>query len=1451
MKNLTKLFFAVAVSIFAFSCVTDTTDDLGVNLEVGKGGAHEVTLSLEHSRTQLGEKADGLYPVYWSEGDAIAINGLVSAPLSATQAGEANATFGFSQELTYPYYIVYPASAAVAVDEEVTEEPTEEPTAPVVPESVKEVHFLASQPYTVGTFAPQSAPMYAYAVEPAEDEVVAPIQLNHLAGALRFAIKGDVTLASIVVEAEGAIAGAFSVDCANGTLTALEGATNSVSVVLPEGGLQLGAEATPIYVAVPAGKHGIYTVKFITDALTDNTMIVRFNSDYHPISAGVVKEFGEVTFTPNANNGEEGELVIVNVAQMKRLAQLAEVGQLGGVTKVSIGATIDMSDVNWTPINIFPSIVFDGGADQGYEIQGLNAPLFNSTAATIQNLKLTGVNIVETKQPLSGSIARSFYGTMTNCEASGTLTVNNTTFTTTSSMASYTIINFGGLVGQAGGATFKDCTNKVNVTINSVAAPEQTKVYVAVGGAIGGAHSKSSLDNVDNYGKILIDNPTTANYNIAGVLGQMANFKIELPEVTSVTNCDNHGEVCTAASNICGTLTLGGIVPSMVKEMTDFSNNTNNAPIHNSGKAGNVNIGGVVGWVNYSDIKNCTNDAPIYNEGYATSLQIGGINGDNVAAAIVNCVNTKNGRLYNSAEQVGGNIYIGGISGGDNADHATSNNADPVEDAVSGCYNHAPISHSGVAKAVFLSGIHARTIGVNIDNCHNTGDITHTGTTLVWMDEGKEVSHSNTYVAGINGIDSKDITNCTNTGNITVGGEGLLKASGFYVAGIGATPKGSLKDCTNSGKISVNNVTGSGSLNIFGIYATNALAEGAVVDNCDNSGAITVGNKAAVSTGTGSSHTAYIGGCLGSSNNPVSNCDNTGNITVDNLTAKSATYISGVVHKTVNQPLSSCTNSGAITYGNATTAAPASSVFVAGVANYAYGRMSSCENKANGDITIRNLNMGQMYIAGIASTAYLTAIDTPANKWSANNNYGDITITDSSTNTSSQYVGGIAAYVAGDGATIDNVTEWYQCNNHGNITVNGHAQAVKSSDNKNGRLHIGGCFGNAAHIFNFTECNNNGAIKAEQLRSGHNVFMAGIFGCIANNTVNKVTTFKDCVNRGAVAASAVTDSSIASQSGQSEGLFVAGIIGGYWFKKNSAEHDVNYVGLKNYGTLSIGGSYFVSGKRECMGGIIADICGIGDLYDCHNEGDIIFEPTKGTSIKANVRIGGIVGNAYAAGTDNSPTITFDYCTNKGNVTAKSFTSNTYVMLGGITGYTYNGGTPNFTYSNCGNSGTISIEGVTTSNNLRAGGLIAYSDATKCTFTGKSVNLGTVKINGCSGTQYAGGIIGHTTKKPVSNAESYGTIHAIGVQNAGVIEGMARADATKASNCGVGGKLVLSQVEEEDANGSKEKVDVETVIDDSNWYSHIYGAAVTKAVAEDDGCYLLTAIPSLPQAPAAQ
>ena len=78
MKNLTKIFMAVAALFVAFACTTDVTDDLDVQYAGTVEGQTVISLSLEESRTQLGEKANGVYPLSWSEGDKISINGIAS-----------------------------------------------------------------------------------------------------------------------------------------------------------------------------------------------------------------------------------------------------------------------------------------------------------------------------------------------------------------------------------------------------------------------------------------------------------------------------------------------------------------------------------------------------------------------------------------------------------------------------------------------------------------------------------------------------------------------------------------------------------------------------------------------------------------------------------------------------------------------------------------------------------------------------------------------------------------------------------------------------------------------------------------------------------------------------------------------------------------------------------------------------------------------------------------------------------------------------------------------------------------------------------------------------------------------------------------------------------------------------------------------------------------------------
>ena len=185
MKNLTKIFMAF-VSVMLVSCVADTTTDSTV--QFGKIKT-TIDLSLEGTKTHLGDKTEVeegkfQYPLLWSAGDQIAVNGFVSDPLAEEYDGKASAQFEFytepGQEIGYPRSIVYPAPA--------------EGTG---------VTFPAVQVYEEGNIADGMAPLYGYAAE--EGDI---ITLKHLTGVLRFAVKGDVTLSGMTVMAEnGSIAG--------------------------------------------------------------------------------------------------------------------------------------------------------------------------------------------------------------------------------------------------------------------------------------------------------------------------------------------------------------------------------------------------------------------------------------------------------------------------------------------------------------------------------------------------------------------------------------------------------------------------------------------------------------------------------------------------------------------------------------------------------------------------------------------------------------------------------------------------------------------------------------------------------------------------------------------------------------------------------------------------------------------------------------------------------------------------------------------------------------------------------------------------------------------------------------------------------------------------------------------------------------------------------------------
>ena len=220
MKNLAKIFVAV-VALFAYACATDTTQDFAVKLE---GQTTEITLSLEESRTQLGAEADGHYPLYWSEGDAISVNGTASAALSAAQAGSAAATFVVDGALATPYCIAYPAAPA------------------------GQVLFAENQTHVGNTtFGSGVSTMYAYGDSNG-------VQLNHLTGVLKIGVVGSATItkAQISTIDRAPIAGAFAIDFATGAVSATADSKHVINYSFGEG-VQLSSETTYLHVAVPAG----------------------------------------------------------------------------------------------------------------------------------------------------------------------------------------------------------------------------------------------------------------------------------------------------------------------------------------------------------------------------------------------------------------------------------------------------------------------------------------------------------------------------------------------------------------------------------------------------------------------------------------------------------------------------------------------------------------------------------------------------------------------------------------------------------------------------------------------------------------------------------------------------------------------------------------------------------------------------------------------------------------------------------------------------------------------------------------------------------------------------------------------------------------------------------------------------------------------------------------------
>ena len=1383
MKNLTKIFMVVAVALFAFSCVQNATEDLGIKVE-GQG-VKELTLSLEESRTHLGDKVvneDGtsLYPLYWSEGDAISANGVNSLPLAGVATDATAATFSFEQEIKTPLHVVYPAVAVATVEE-----------GEEVPATTYAVNFLAEQPYTVGSFAPQAAPMYGYATKVDTLTHAAAVELHHLTGVLRFALKGNgEKVTSIKVKAEnGVIAGPFAVDCTNGALTASENASNTVTVTFAEG-LVLGAEATPVYLTVPAGSYGTFLITVNTEA--HQKMTVKFSSHVKPINAGTVREFSEFVYEANTLDEEADTFIIDSEEALIEFAKVAKAFYPRTLAKVV--ANLDMTGKEWTPIDFYGAdATFDGGSADGYTIKGLSAPLFNVAVSNIKNVKLTDIDYEITQGAYSGAIVCQLYdGLVENCSVEGKVNINNTTLA--EAATSYSGVNHGGLVGRAVRSTIKNCTNDIDITITSLTAPD-LNTSCTVGGLVGGVSVNCSIEGLTNNGDITyVGTVKLGNTYISGIVGKNDDSNGQ-DDFVLFTNCTNNGNISTAKDSASqGEILLSGITGRLeINEDVVCDKLVNTGDITLNGACTGTRLSGVIGYIGRASLTNCSNSGNIaINTGAQTPLAyLAGIMagtiyadklenchntgsltiGDGVAftgavrlcgvfvttandttktepTAITNCTNRgaiSIGNCTNTNKESGGRLYIGGVAG-------TMNDGD-----MSNCINHPTGTitiKTGNWAAEYMIGGLVAYVGVNNTTCvaSTVADSSNQADIMI-------APVGNAAKGEIGGITAEtyynkkgdlraDYLRVTNSGNITLKGTftggGHPWLGGFL--GINNHDNMLFKDCVNSGNIT-NEATASP--NIGGFVGRDGNNKEFVIDGCTNSGNINY-NVAATSG-------VYAGGFIGHRNDVgstiIKNSVNEGAITVANQTLAKNDYscnVAGFVASNTTDKLTvtNCTN----------------------------GKLNDTTGKGN--LTLGNCDTG-IALGGIIglSDKVLTISGCKNYATIKQNGFGGYN------KSTRAHISGIFGYSKVGGIQIT------ECENHGTV------EYVSPNPRSEARTDVAGIIATTVSSSNLIkDCKNYGTInyKAKKTNAGE-VTLAGIVGC------PQVTTIvENCENHGLIHGSGATTS----------GYDIGGIAGG------PSGAAVEFLNCKNYGEVkqsgAIGGSTYV-------GGIIGYGYSFHVLQGCENHGPVTILNTNSAK---SLHVGGVVGWARIA-SGNGTNVVAHVIKDCANYYDLTFTGkgNTY-NAGGLFGV-LNNEDPEMHWGEV--SGLKNVANITfeaTATTPRFGGMIGNAALT--------ANCPVGALNNMTGFVF------------------YGDIKAIGMAGkVGAILGVDRSANITIKNAQIGGNFIFSTETGTDAAGNDETWDVKTPID----LTMIYKTAITEAQAIEDGCSIITEKPAVPTVPA--
>ena len=766
-----KKFFALISLAAMMSLVSCNREELApADSTPSLKGKTVLTISTGETKTTMGEVSEGKRPVYWANGDKVAVNGVVSEPLAGLEANSASASFTFASVIEPPFNAVYPET--IWKDDFSVKLP-QQATSGILPlVGYGDVESLTVKPLTAAV----KLSVKKYSGEnPDLDKIV-----------------------SVSITSEDTqLSGVFGIEFETGALTPYLDPVEEDRMVFIRPNLTLTETAQDLFIPVPAGT---YNFKVRLTDIQGHFMEISTTSA-KTFTAGEIKAFPEIEFLPT---GTAIDVVITSAEDLIQFAQdwnskkwVSVVAQVANditfdaESSAAFNATggIGLKAGYGDAEDYYFNGTFDGNDKT---ISGLKAtaPLFKATGSDgiVQNFTIADDCEFVFTHP---NTAEANFGAVVDYHKGlleGVTVKADVSLAPVEDVAQLT--SLGGLVGRATVGSLKGCSFDGNL---AVPAGFATTKKLIVGGLVGsltniGSISGSSLNGtLLNEATVTTDDTTNPYLIMGGILGQNSGGG-------SIIDCEttDHPTV-NGYYGADGSTPLPGTI--VVNTATSYHTAT----------------GGFVGEAIKGTVSGCNNAATISITMLSTSnsiaryIRTGGIAGYNRSeATISDCVNSAkithraNPRLH----ALGG---IVGINGG----------------TVTGCSNSANLAISTTSKKPYsgrvdnIGGVLGENKSENVSDLHNTGQIL--------ISRVEETEKINIRMGGVIGSNEATIDGgekmFTNSGqvyfNTTSGAWAENLTYGYFLGGIAGYSMGGIRNAVNEGIVQTPKWSSGKPANIF------------------------------------------------------------------------------------------------------------------------------------------------------------------------------------------------------------------------------------------------------------------------------------------------------------------------------------------------------------------------------------------------------------------------------------------------------------------------------------------------------------------------------------------------------------------------------------------------------------------------------------------------------------